>query len=248
MIEANIVERPSALSDALFECLWGFRREVLSRFDRAIDWKQKYSLTSDPVQTFEELTQPVDFFHSLQEDGTMRPDTLAEWQERVRHIQLIPKVPEDVRRNLEWTKRLHIFSYFEYAFSTIAQHYLYLTAESAVKTRWIATLPPRLRIVRPDGSSEEIPRGSHYSLSDVMREDKNKGATLEGVPFPSPLRAIVARLKTIGVIEGWQKTVLERCAYFRNVYSHREHATISPASPGDIEEVAYLINWMFESV
>jgi len=63
--------------------------------------------------------------------------TIDSLQKNICDIQLIPSVPEEVKKVFNAAKRLYIFGYFEYYFFTISGHYAYLALESALRNRYI---------------------------------------------------------------------------------------------------------------
>jgi hypothetical protein len=75
-------------------------------------------------------------FVKLDKSGKLQEITIENLQENVCGIQLIPNVPEGVKKVFNGAKRLYIFGYFEYYFFTISQHYAYLALESALRNKY----------------------------------------------------------------------------------------------------------------
>lgn len=116
-----------------------FGYKILEKFEKRIDYNAKYGLKSDPVLPLSELLKKdITFrpFVKVDKSGEPHEITLEDLQKSVCDIQLIPTVPEGVRKVFNAAKRLHIFGYFEYYFFTISQHYAFLALESALRNRY----------------------------------------------------------------------------------------------------------------
>ncbi|MCK4431531.1 MAG: hypothetical protein KAW19_09550 [Candidatus Aminicenantes bacterium] len=116
-----------------------FGYKILEKFEKRIDYNAKYGLKSDPVLPLSELLKKdITFspFVKVDKSGEHHEITLEDLQKSVCDIQLIPTVPEGVRKVFNAAKRLHIFGYFEYYFFTISQHYAFLALESALRNRY----------------------------------------------------------------------------------------------------------------
>ncbi len=69
-------------------------------------------------------------------NGKRQPITLEDLSGLVIDINLIQKVPKDVKEIFEISKKLFIFGYFNYRFFTVSQHYAFLTLEAALKNKY----------------------------------------------------------------------------------------------------------------
>ncbi len=116
-----------------------FENKILQKFERKIDYNSKYGLKNDPVLPLSELLKKDKRFSSsvkVDKSGRVREKTIEDLQKSICGIQLIPNVPEEVKKVFNGAKRLRIFGYFEYYFFTISEHYAYLALESALRNRY----------------------------------------------------------------------------------------------------------------
>jgi len=116
-----------------------FENKILQKFGREIDYNSKYGLKSDPVLPLSEIVKKDKIFSSfvkVDKSGKSREITIEDLQKAICGIQLIPNVPEEVKKVFNAAKKLHIFGYFEYYFFTISQHYVFLALESALRNRY----------------------------------------------------------------------------------------------------------------
>jgi hypothetical protein len=104
---------------------------------REIDFNAKYCLERDSIRSMSGLLQKDELFCSFVKiDKYGKHEiTIEDLQKDVCDIQLIPLVPEEVKRVFHAAKRLYIFGYFDYYFFTISIHYAFLALESALRNR-----------------------------------------------------------------------------------------------------------------
>jgi len=140
IIPYDILEKPEEYARDFMHSFWiTFQHKILQTFERRIDYNSKYGLKSDPVLPLSELSKKdkvFSLFVKVDRSGEHRGITIEDLQESVCSIQLIPNVPEGVKKIFNAAKRLHIFGYFEYYFFTISQHYAFLALESALRNRY----------------------------------------------------------------------------------------------------------------
>ena len=141
LIPFDIRERPEVYARHLTESLFMNNQQMLIRkFKKEIDYNTAYSLVRDPILSLAEWTR-IDSTTALfvkLADGN--PPTLEERQEAICDIQLIAKVPSDVKVTFRRAKDAYIFGYFRYDFFTLAVHYAALAIEAAIRARWTASL------------------------------------------------------------------------------------------------------------
>jgi len=116
-----------------------FENKILQKFERKIDYNSKYGLKNDPVLPLSEIVKKDKIFSSfvkVDKHGKSREITIEDLQKAICGIQLIPNVPEEVKKVFNAAKRLRIFGYFEYYFFTISEHYAFLALESALRNRY----------------------------------------------------------------------------------------------------------------
>lgn len=114
-----------------------FQNNIIKKFGREIDYVEKYNLQSDPILSSSELLQIDRTAHSIfkpRNDDDSK--VLEDLQRDVCEIQLIPTVPEGVKKVFNAAKKLYVFGYFEYYFFTISNHYAFLAVESALRNRY----------------------------------------------------------------------------------------------------------------
>ncbi len=211
--------------------------EVLTRF------VEKYGLRSDPVLTADQLLQ---YNQPLANVRTGEPPSLQEWQSWVCDILLIPQVPKAVKHTFATAKKLFIFGYCEYSFSTASQHYALLALEAALQSRWVATLPDPCPVTYRNGVTNNLHDVSHQLLLDHSRGSPN--LMVNGGRFPRSYRKLAAALEKLGIITSQDGRRILAGLDVRNTLSHREFATIMGASADLLASVAELINTMFDSV
>jgi hypothetical protein len=140
IIPYDVLESPKEyVRDFINSFWWTFGDKILQKFERKTDYNSKYRLKSDHVLPLSELLKKDTIFSSfvkVDTSGEPHEITIENLQETVCGIQLIPNVPEGVKKVFNAAKRLHIFGYFEYYFFTISQHYAFLALESALRNRY----------------------------------------------------------------------------------------------------------------
>jgi len=117
-----------------------FMDKILEKFEKRIDYNSKYGLKNDPILSLSEIIKKdniLNAFVTIERNGIYRKLSISDLQRSICDIQLIPQVPEDVRNIFNAAKKLYVFSYFEYYFSTISQHYAFLALESALRNKYI---------------------------------------------------------------------------------------------------------------
>jgi len=140
IIPYDILENPGAYAKDFIRSFWEtFRHKILQKFERKIDYNSKYGLKSDPILPLSELLKKDETFsYFVKFDNYSKSQiTIEDLQKSVCGIQLIPYVPEEVKKVFNAAKRLYIFGYFEWYLFTISQHYAYLALESALRNRYI---------------------------------------------------------------------------------------------------------------
>lgn len=222
---------------------------LIRRFKKEHDFNTLYGLTEDPVLPLEEWTKidPTTALFVKMSDG--KPPTIEERQKSVGGIQLIPKVPVDVRVTFRRAKDAYILGYFRYDFFTVAVHYAALALEAAVKARWSASLPQKVAITC--GSDQiEMHFPSHTKISDLYRRNKWRGriVLVEGQRFPLSMDSLLDWLAREKIVTKWEKKGLGIGLGMRNYLSHVEHSTTDIPSSDKLQFVAGLVNKMFHSL
>ncbi len=203
IIPYDILEKPEQYARDFMRSFWiTFQRKILQKFERRIDYNSKYGLQSDPVLPLSELSKKDRVFSpfvKVDRTGEHRGITIEDLQESVCSIQLIPNVPEGVKKIFNAAKKLHIFGYFEYYFFTISQHYAFLALESALRNRYseIYCKPKNFIgldvIIRKLVKEGIIPKGE-AKIYDAGRYLRNVLSHLTVPPIMTPNSNVLERI------------------------------------------------------
>ena len=217
------------------------------------DFNAKYGLRSDPVLSPEELLR-INFSTGIPSSDLLRRFTLQELQENVAEIQPIPQVPGSVREVIRRAKELYIYGFFEYAFFTVAAHYVYAALEAALKARWGTSLsrPIKLTHTRHGVKEEaEIDRTGYAAIEWYCETHgwRTNRLLVNGRPFPRTSTMLLNWLQEDRVITDYQRAMFEK-AYLplRNSHSHMEQCSTWMPSAGPIRRAVEQINILFDSV
>jgi hypothetical protein len=115
--------------------------ELREIFSPKVDYNAKYNLQADPPLTDEQLLQADEINAHFVKLSDLKPETLSERHASLAGIQLIPQVPESLKRTFRCAKRLYVHGHLEYDFFTVSLHYAHLALDAALHARWSATLP-----------------------------------------------------------------------------------------------------------
>jgi hypothetical protein len=222
---------------------------LIRRFKKEHDFNALYSLAEDPILPLEEWTKidPATALFVKMSDG--KPLTIEERQKSVCDIQLIPRVPDDIRLTFRRAKDAYILGYFRYDFFTVAVHYASLALEAAVKARWSASLLKKVAITC--GSDKvEMHFPSHTKISHLYRRNAWRGRTVlvDGQRFPLTMNALLDWLEHEKIVTKWERKGLGIGLSMRNELSHVEHSTTDIPSPDKLRFVAGLVNKLFHSL
>jgi len=203
IIPYDILEKPKEYAkDFIFWFWMNFGDKILQKFERRINYNSKYGLKSDPIHRLSELMIKDKIFSSfikIDKSGEHREITIEDLQESVCGIQLIPNIPEGVKRVFSAAKRLHILGYFEYYFFTISQHYAFLALESALRNRYSEIYGEPKKFVRLDAIIRElaekgiIPKGE-VKIYDAGRDLRNSLSHLTNPSIMTPSSDILERV------------------------------------------------------
>jgi hypothetical protein len=254
LVSYNAREQLERYSAELASCLSSYSGSLYKLFGKQVDFNKRYSLTPDPVVGRDPLLRihfATAHFVNLKTGG---PLTLEQLQEDVSQIQLIPQVPEDIRRTFYLAKRLYVFGYLEYGFFTVSLHYAYAAMEAALHARWSAALPiPTVLTHRGNGKLESLTTGpaKHFAIRRLCRVRGWNVRTLQvnGEPFPHTAKQVLVSLRKLGIITDWQlKQFGDMWLKRRNYHSHLEFAPVEPPQTDALVQVAGEINQLFDSL
>jgi len=183
-----------------FSTTFGYK--ILEEFEKRIDYNSKYGLKSDLVLPLSELLKKdktFSFFVKVDKSGERHEITIEDLQKSVCGLQLIPRVPEEVKRVFRAAKRLHLFGYFEYYFFTISQHYAFLALESALRNRYSEIYGKPKRFVSLDVIIKKlVERGiiakAEAKIYDIGRSLRNSLSHLTNPPIMTPTSTLLERV------------------------------------------------------
>lgn len=244
----NILKNVDEYATELFMILMLEFTPFVGRFRKdEIDWNSEYDLKSDQILPMSEIIRKdpiMDAFVGLR--------TIEDVQKAISDIQLIPAVPEQVKRVFTRAKELFIFGYFRYSFFTISNHYVFLALESAIKHRYIQSLGEKAILTdkKRKDLRFEITSPSYQLVWDFCRNNKRQGWSARGLnvndePFPWNSSLLLDWLVEKRILRKWEKEMFREGIYLRDSLSHLEQASIFAPNSGTLERVADDINKLF---
>jgi hypothetical protein len=213
---------------------------------KGIDWNSRFDLKPDQILSISEITKmdkTLSAFSLVEDQG------LEKLQEDVRNIQLIPKVPDDVKRAFRHSKDLFIYGYFRYSFFTIAEHYAYLTLESAIKNRYYQSFGEENVLKNKKGKTVKIGKLDHQAIMDFCRRKgwDYRELKVNGEKFRFSMNGILDWLVEEEIMPIWKRKQCRRGMDLRNIMSHLTQVIIFP--PGHsiqaLKFVADIINKLY---
>jgi hypothetical protein len=232
-----------------------FSPELRQLFSPQIDYNEKYNLKPEYPLTEEQLLQQDEINRNFVKLSDLQPETLSERHASVATIQLIPQVPESLRRTFRCAKRLYVYGHLEYDFFTVSLHYAHLALDAALHARWSATLPASVLLTlnkkKKVVKQETMPSPSHVKINRFCKyHGWNPGsAHVNGQPFPYTVNMVIAELTAKGLLSKWQQKMIQEVdVQIRNSLTHLEFAPIHGPSPEALEMAAETINSLFDSV
>jgi len=244
----NICKNIDEYAREVFEILMLEYAPFVRKFRKGeVDWNSKYSLRSDSILSMSEIIRKdptTDAFIGL--------GTIEDIQRLICDIQLIPAVPEQVKRVFNRAKDLFIFGYFKYSFFTISNHYAYLALESAIRHRYVQSLAGKavLTDMKRKDLRFEMASPSYQHIWDFCKDNKKKGwdthrLNVNDEPFPWKTSLLLNWLVEKHVLRKWEGELFRAGIYLRNSLSHLEQASIFSPNSGVLGRVADDINILF---
>ena len=236
------------LSDLLQIFLYYIDTQLILKYKREIDFNSLYNLVADKVLPWEVFTTREPIF-----DNLFRKPTIEDLQKDICAIQLIPTVPEEVKRIFKAAKDLYVFGYFRWYFFTISNHYSYLAIESAVKHRYNQWLGEKVVLTCEDkkGSlSHEMIKPSYERITDFCWQNQKQGCNIHklkinGEDFPRNMKLLLEWLLKKGIQTKWQSDRLKLAIDMRNALSHLESVKILWPNSSGLKTVAEQINTLY---
>jgi hypothetical protein len=218
------------------------KRSIIERNKKIIDYNALFNLKSDPILTFNEVVK-IDPITEM-----MKGITLRHLQKQVNSLQLIPTVPQDVRRVFNHAKKLFIFGYFNYGFFTISEHYGYLALESAIRHRYNQSLGEKAVIKNPQREVIEL-KPSWYAIYNLCNRNRKKWnktkITVNEEDFPFKSSLLLNWLVEKKIITKWERKQYDVGINMRNILSHLEFAPIHMPNSFALNYIAEQINTLF---
>ncbi|MFZ3384771.1 MAG: hypothetical protein WA144_12675, partial [Candidatus Methanoperedens sp.] len=194
------------ISELLQIFLSNIETQLIKKFKRENNFNVLYNLNEDKILPWEVFTTRE---HIL--DNLSRKPTIEDLQKDICSIQLIPTVPEEVKRIFKAAKDLYVFGYFRWYFFTISNHYAYLAIESAIKHRYIQWLGEKVVLTSKKGDlRQEMIKPSYERIIDFCRKNKKQGwdyreLKANGEDFPSSMERLLNWLLKKGIQTKWQR-------------------------------------------
>jgi hypothetical protein len=245
----NIKEKPQKFVFDFSSFVFRFLEEkIVKETAKGIDWNKTHSLKSDPIMSISELTKMDDTLNAFMPFS--KGAGIEKLQEDICDIQLIPSVPETVKRVFRYAKDLHIYAFFRYNFFTIAQHYAYLALESAIKIRYYQSFGKENTLENEKGETLRTGRIDHQKIIDICRRRKGwdfRKLKINGEKFAFRQGELHKWLVKRGIITMWERKPCERGMRLRNIMSHLTHTYVFPPaySVQALEFVADIINKLY---
>ena len=236
------------LSDLLQIFLYNIYTQLIPKYKIEIDFNSLYNLVADKVLPWEVFTTREPIF-----DNLFRKPTIEDLQKDICAIQLIPTVPEEVKRIFKAAKDLYVFGYFRWYFFTISNHYSYLAIESAVKHRYIQWLGEKVDLTcegKKGSLSHEIIKPSYERITDFCWQNRKQGwnsykLKVNGEDFPWNMPHLLDWLLKKGIQTKWQSDRLKIAIDMRNTLSHLESVTILWPNSSGLKTVAEQVNTLY---
>lgn len=152
--------------------------ETAQKFwEKEVDYNALYGLAEDPILPMSEIIEKDPTFGAFVKlsGGEAIGITIEDLQKHISDIQVIPQVPEAVKRVFRIAKELYIFGYFRYIFFTASAHYAYLALESAIKNRYATSLGDRAILTNPTGQRYEIRPPSWERIFEFCKRHREEG-------------------------------------------------------------------------
>jgi hypothetical protein len=226
-----------------------FLGKIRQKFGKGVDWNSKFNLRPDPILPISEITKMDETL------GAFLPFSegagIEKLQEDICNIQLIPSVPEDVKKVFRHAKNLHIYGFFRYNFFAITQHYAYLALESAIKNRYYQSFGKENTLENEKRETVRIGSIDHQGLIDLCKRMKWNlhKVRINGEKFAFNTGELLAWLVKRGIITEWERKQCDKGMRLRHLMSHLTRAYVFPPgySVEALEFVADIINKLYSS-
>ena len=197
-----INKRKDYIHDFLFLLQTTLMDKILDKFEKRVNYVSKYALKKDPILPLSEIIKKdkmLNYWIKINKNGETSELTIEDLQSHICDIQLIPNVPEEVKKVFNAAKKLYIFAYFEYFFFTVSLHYALLSLESALRNKFISLYGESKRFVSLDEIIKKlvkrgiIPKGE-ASIYGAGRELRNSLSHLKSPSVMGPSSRTLYRI------------------------------------------------------
>ena len=234
------------LSELLQIFLYDIRIQLIQKFKRENDFNSLYNLKEDKVLPWEVFTNRDPILNALS-----RTPTVEDLQKDICDIQLIPTVPEEVKKVFKAAKDLYVFGYFRWYFFTISTHYAHLAIESAIKHKYTQYLGEKVVLTCEKGNlSHEMIKPSYKGIIEFCNRNRKQGwnyhkLKVNGKNFPLGMRDLLDCLLKNGIQTKWQIDQLKSAIDTRNALSHLESVPIKWIGTTELKRASVLINNLY---
>lgn len=254
----DIRRQPERYVDDLLELVsWvPLSSETAEKFwEKEVDYNALYGLAEDPILPMSSIIEKDPIFGAFVKlsGGEAIGITIEDLQKHVSDIQLIPQVPEEVKRVFSIAKELYIFGYFRYIFFTVSVHYAYLALESAIKHRYAASLGDKAILTNPKGQQYEIRPPSWERIFKFCKRHSKEGWSarkirVNGESFPSTMPSLLNWLVANKLVPKWELRQYEAGVDLRHGLSHLESPSVFTPSAQTLRTTAEKINKLYSNV
>ena len=234
------------ISELLQIFLYSIHNQLIKKFKRENDFNVLYNLKEDKILPWEVFTTREPLLGNLS-----RKSTVEDLQKDICSIQLIPTVPEEVKRIFKAAKDLYVFGYFRWYFFTISNHYAYLAIESAIRHRYIQWLGEKVVLTSKKGDlRHEMIKPSYERIINFCIQNKKQDwnwhkLKVNGEDFPWKMELLLDCLLKKGIQTKWQRDRLKSAIDKRNTLSHLEFVSINYLSPNELKLASVEINNLY---
>ena len=238
------------VSDFLMYSFSFFAQKIWQENKKRVDWNSKFNLKPDPISPLAKITKMDDTLTAFLQGS--KSAVMEQLQKDICDIQLIPSVPDDVKKVFRHAKNLHIYGFFCYNFFAIAQHYAYLALESAIKNRYYQSFGTENILSNKKGETIRIGKFHHQDIIDFCRRTKGwnvRSLKINDEKFAFIQEELLEWLVKKKVITLWEKRKCKRGMNLRNLMSHLTRAYVFPPgySVQSLEFVSDLINRIYST-
>lgn len=254
----DIRQKPDQYVNDLLELMsWlPLTPEIRGKFwKEEVDYNALFGLVADPILPMSRIVEKDPIFGTFVKlsGGEVAGIAIEDLQQHISDIQLIPQVPDAVKRVFRIAKELYIFGYFRYSFFTVSAHYSYLALESAIKNRYAASLGDKAVLTNPKGEQFEIRPPSWERILEFCKRHRKEGWSIgkirvNGEAFPSSMPALLKWLVENKIVPKWERRQYGAGVYLRHSLSHLESPSVLTPSAQTLRSTAEKINKLYSDL